>query len=120
MILVDGGNDVTICLPAVASLDQILGGEEDMVGIRWIDREPAHIKWPLIHQRVPRHKPPVLAAVIGAPQNALFRLNQRINAYPSSSTLSNAQSDPAHIACGQTAAAQAPPVHAAVDRLEDR
>ena len=48
MVLMHGALDVAIGLAAVARLDEILGREEDVIGVRRIDREPAHVEGPLI------------------------------------------------------------------------
>ena len=114
MVLMHCSKHVAIRQSAVARLDEIFRGKEDVIGIRRIDRQPAHVKWALVNERIARHQPPTCAAVVGTPHHAFLRLNNRVNALSC-----DCEPDAAHQTARQSATTQPSPRETAVGRFED-
>ena len=88
---------------AVFALGEHLRNGVDVIGIARIDRDVREVKRTLIDERVVADHRPMRAGVVGAPQNAALRLDQRKDAIRAARR--DRQSDSAGIAARQSVAA---------------
>ena len=68
------------CLAAIRRFRKRFRHAIHDIGILWIDRNVREVERALIDERVARDHRPVIATVIGAPENALLGFDQRVYA----------------------------------------